>query len=60
MDEKRKSPPKFKTEAEGRRGWQHHDSTTYVDWRKADKAEFPNLRPSGKRNLNADGLSTRG
>lgn len=42
---KSKIPP-FKTEAEERAFWEKHDSTDYVDWSKARKAVFPNLKPS--------------
>ena len=40
--------PKFKNEAEERAFWASHDSTDYVDWKKAKKAIFPNLKPSVK------------
>ncbi|WP_298256267.1 BrnA antitoxin family protein [Bradyrhizobium sp.] len=43
---KRNLPPKFKTEAEERKFWETHDSTDYVDWRKAERIRFPNLKPS--------------
>jgi predicted DNA binding CopG/RHH family protein len=42
----RKSVPKFKTEAEERKFWETHDSADYVDWSKAARARFPNLKPS--------------
>ena len=38
--------PTFKSEAEERAFWEKHDSTDYVDWRKAKKAVLPNLKPS--------------
>lgn len=41
-----KNIPEFKNEAEEREFWQAHDSTDYVDWSKAQKAVFPNLKPS--------------
>jgi len=44
----KKRIPKFKTEAQEREFWQHHDSTEYIDWSKAKKAYFPNLKPSVK------------
>jgi predicted DNA binding CopG/RHH family protein len=31
----------FKTEAE-----ETHDSTDYIDWSKAERVRFPNLKPS--------------
>ncbi|MBL7036832.1 hypothetical protein ISR94_03230 [Candidatus Microgenomates bacterium] len=36
--------PKFKTEKEERLFWQRVDSTGYVDWSKAEKWKFPNLK----------------
>ena len=36
----------FKTEAEERKFWETHDSTDYIDWSKAERARFPNLKPS--------------
>jgi len=41
-----KKIPKFKTEAEEQKFWAEHDSTDYVDWSKAKRAVFPNLKPS--------------
>ena len=41
--------PKFKNEDEEREFWATHDSTEYVDWRKAEKAVFSNLKPSMKK-----------
>ncbi len=43
---KRKPLPKFSSEAAERRFWQTHDSTEYLDWSKAQRARFPNLKPS--------------
>jgi predicted DNA binding CopG/RHH family protein len=43
---KRNLRPKFKTEAEERKFWETHDSTDYIDWSKAERARFPNLKPS--------------
>ncbi len=40
--------PKFKNEEEERRFWMTHDSTQYVDWSKAEKVVFPNLKPTYK------------
>ena len=40
------SIPAFKSEAEERRFWKTHDSTDYIDWSKADRVRFPNLKPS--------------
>ncbi len=41
-----KKIPVFKTEDEEREFWATHDSTEYIDWSKAEKAVFPNLKPS--------------
>lgn len=41
---KLKKIPYFKTEAEERGFWQSHDSTEYVDWSKAKRVSFPNLK----------------
>jgi predicted DNA binding CopG/RHH family protein len=38
--------PVFKTEAEERKFWETHDSTDYIDWSKAERVRFPNLKPS--------------
>lgn len=38
--------PRFPTEAEEREFWATHDTTEYIDWSKAQRAVFPNLRPS--------------
>jgi len=38
--------PRFRTEAEEREFWATHDTTEYIDWSKARRAVFPNLRPS--------------
>lgn len=43
-----KETPKFKSEAEERAFWESHDSTEYVDWKQAKRAQFPNLKPSTK------------
>ncbi len=43
-----KKMPKFKNEDEEREFWSTHDSTEYVDWSKAERSYFSNLRPSSK------------
>jgi predicted DNA binding CopG/RHH family protein len=43
---KRKTVPEFDSESEERAFWERHDSGDYVDWRKAQTALFPNLKPS--------------
>lgn len=40
--------PKFKNEDAERAYWASHDSADLVDWKKAKRAAFPNLRPSLK------------
>jgi predicted DNA binding CopG/RHH family protein len=46
MKRKLKPIPKFKSEAEERRFWETHDSSDYLDWTKAERVRFPNLKPS--------------
>lgn len=41
-----KEIPKFKNEQEEAKFWLTHDSTDYLDWSKAKKTIFPNLKPS--------------
>jgi hypothetical protein len=43
---KLKSIPTFKTEADERKFWETHDSADYVDWSKAERVRFPNLKLS--------------
>lgn len=43
-----KKIPQFKTEKEEADFWSVHDTTEYVDWRKAKRAIFPNLKPSSR------------
>lgn len=43
---KLKKIPRFKNEAQEREFWATHDSTDYIDWSKAKKVTFPNLKPS--------------
>ena len=44
MRRKLKPLPHFETEAEERAFWETHDSTDYVDWSRAERARFPNLK----------------
>ena len=39
-----KSIPEFNSPEEEAEFWDTHDSTEYVDWSKAEKAVFPNLK----------------
>lgn len=41
-----KQVPEFKSEDEEREFWANHDSTDYVDWDRAERVIFPNLKPS--------------
>jgi predicted DNA binding CopG/RHH family protein len=43
---KPKPVPTIKTEAEERKFWETHDSADYIDWSKAERMRFPNLKPS--------------
>lgn len=43
-----KKIPTFKNEDEEREFWATHDSTGYVDWSKAKRVSFPNLKFSTK------------
>lgn len=45
---KLKKIPEFKTEDEEAKFWNTHDSTEYVDWSKASRALFPNLKPTSR------------
>lgn len=41
-----KKIPLFKNENAERKFWDTHDSIGYVDWSKAKRVKFPNLKPS--------------
>ncbi|MGO9270463.1 MAG: BrnA antitoxin family protein [Terriglobia bacterium] len=43
---KLKAIPEFKSESEERDFWAHEDSTDYIDWTQAERAVFPDLKPS--------------
>ena len=45
---KHKKRPEFEDEAQERAFWETHDSSDYIDWSQAEKASFPNLKPSTK------------
>ncbi len=45
---KLKKIPDFKNDGEERRFWEENDSSEYLDWSKAKRASFPNLKPSTK------------
>ena len=44
----KKKVPEFQNEDEERQFWATHDSTEFVDWKKAKKTVLPNLKPSVK------------
>jgi predicted DNA binding CopG/RHH family protein len=44
----KKKIPEFKNEDEEREFWLSHDSTEYVDWKKAKRVLLPKLKPSIK------------
>jgi len=46
MNKKLKSIPKFTSEAAERRFWETRDSSDYIDWARASRVRFPNLKPS--------------
>ena len=46
MNKKLKFIPKFRKEAIERRFWETHDSSNYVDWKKAERVRLTNLKPS--------------
>ena len=48
MSKRRKTIPKFSSEAAERAFWEKNDSAEYLDWSKARPAAFPNLKPSTK------------
>ena len=43
-----KKIPKFKNEKEENKFWKENDSTEYIDWGKAERVVFSNLKPSLK------------
>jgi predicted DNA binding CopG/RHH family protein len=46
MNKRLKVIPKFANEAAERVFWENNDSSPYVDWKKAERIAFPNLKPS--------------
>jgi predicted DNA binding CopG/RHH family protein len=44
----KKVVPRFKTEDAEREFWASHDSTDYIDWRKATRSTLPKLKPSSQ------------
>ena len=41
--------PTFKNEDKEREFWASHDSTDFIDWKKAERVTFSNLKPSTKK-----------
>ncbi|MEK7618076.1 MAG: BrnA antitoxin family protein [Patescibacteria group bacterium] len=48
MKKKFKKIPKFRTENEERKFWDTHSSVDYIDWSKAKRGVFPNLKLTSK------------
>lgn len=48
MNSNRKDIPVFRNEAEEREFRETHDSTEYLDWTQAQRAVFPNLKPTSR------------
>ena len=48
MKKQIKAIPEFANEQEERRFWETHDSSGFVDWKKAESVVLPNLRPTTK------------
>jgi predicted DNA binding CopG/RHH family protein len=44
----KKVVPRFRSEDLEREFWASHDSTDYIDWRKAKRSTLPNLKPSSQ------------
>ncbi len=44
----KKKIPKFENEDREREFWSNQDSIQYLDWEKAQRSSFPNLKPSTK------------
>ena len=43
-----KKLPEFRNENEEFEFWSENDSTNYIDWSKAKKSNFPELKPTAK------------
>jgi len=48
MKNKLKKIPSFRSEEAERAFWARHDSSEYIDWRKAKRVSFPALKPGTK------------
>jgi predicted DNA binding CopG/RHH family protein len=45
----KKKIPKFESEDQERDFWSNRDSTGHIDWRKAKRLSFSNLKPCTKK-----------
>ncbi len=59
MRKKFKKIPMFKNEDEEREFWDTHDSTDYIDWSKAKRVIFPNLKKTAHKDLAYQSISMR-
>ena len=48
MKKQIKAIPEFANEQEERCFWEKHDSSEYLDWKKAESVVLPNLKPTTK------------
>jgi predicted DNA binding CopG/RHH family protein len=48
MKTQKKTVPEFKSEQEEREFWATNDSSEFIDWKNAQKAIFPDLKPTMK------------
>jgi predicted DNA binding CopG/RHH family protein len=48
MPSTKKTIPEFASEDEERQFWATHDSSRYLDWKSAQSARLPNLKPTLK------------
>ena len=48
MKTRTKAVPAFASEKAERAFWETHDSTEFVDWKKAKNVVLPNLKPTTK------------
>ncbi len=46
VKQRMRNVPKFESEDQERNFWASHDSTDFVDWRRAERVKLPNLRPT--------------
>lgn len=44
----KKPIPRFKNEEAEREFWASHDSTDFIEWRRAKRTTLPNLKPSSQ------------